>query len=325
MCSAAVETMAYAGDVPWHGLGVPVSDDLTPDQILIAAGLDWEVEKLPLAAIRSEGVLPVPSMHALVRKSDDLVLGVCGPEYTPFQNREVFTFFDKFVKGGKMKMETAGSLLEGKQVWALANINKGAFTLPGKDAIEGYLLLSHPHIWGKAAIFKFTPIRVVCNNTLTYALSHQGHAFHVPHIQAFDEEIMVNVEEALGISTEIMSEFKEKAEFLAKTKATDQDVDRYIATLYQPELIREAANDDVIFENFKRNAYLVRDAVQTSPGNDLKSAKGTWWGAFNGVTYCIDHEFGRERDAALNNAWFGQNAKKKQLALDTAIEFAKAA
>ena len=43
-----VETMAYAGEVPWHGLGKPVPADLTPDQMLEAAGLDWEVEQIPL-------------------------------------------------------------------------------------------------------------------------------------------------------------------------------------------------------------------------------------------------------------------------------------
>ena len=27
-----VETMAYAGEVPWHGLGTKVIDDLTPEK-----------------------------------------------------------------------------------------------------------------------------------------------------------------------------------------------------------------------------------------------------------------------------------------------------
>ena len=43
-----VETMAYTGQVPWHGLGKKVPSDLTSDQMLQAAGLDWEVVKTPL-------------------------------------------------------------------------------------------------------------------------------------------------------------------------------------------------------------------------------------------------------------------------------------
>ena len=40
-----VAQMAYAGEKPWHGLGVEVSNDLTPNQIMRKAGLDWSVEK----------------------------------------------------------------------------------------------------------------------------------------------------------------------------------------------------------------------------------------------------------------------------------------
>ena len=39
--------MAYAGDVPWHGLGKRVSPDLTPEQMLEEAGLNWSVHKEP--------------------------------------------------------------------------------------------------------------------------------------------------------------------------------------------------------------------------------------------------------------------------------------
>ena len=41
-----VETMAYAGQVPWHGLGVPVSNDLSPTMMMEKAGLDWRVEEV---------------------------------------------------------------------------------------------------------------------------------------------------------------------------------------------------------------------------------------------------------------------------------------
>ena len=40
--------MAYAGKVPWHGLGTKVPEDLTPAQMMKAAGLDWSVKKAPL-------------------------------------------------------------------------------------------------------------------------------------------------------------------------------------------------------------------------------------------------------------------------------------
>ena len=44
--SHEVETMAYAGELPWHGLGEKVSNDLTTDQMLVKAGLDWSVHEV---------------------------------------------------------------------------------------------------------------------------------------------------------------------------------------------------------------------------------------------------------------------------------------
>ncbi len=92
---AAVETMAYAGEVPWHGLGVKVRPDLTPEEMLNAAELNWEVEKVPLTYTRSgqwpaiddDGTeLSVPNKFALIRKTDGLFYDVVGPNWNPMQN-----------------------------------------------------------------------------------------------------------------------------------------------------------------------------------------------------------------------------------------------
>ena len=106
---AAVETMAYAGEVPWHGLGTKVSDDLTPNQIMVKAGLDWSVDKVPTYA--KVGDIEVPTgQEALVRSSDNKVLTQVGKKWYPVQNEEAFEFFSEYCYAGDMSMETAGSL-----------------------------------------------------------------------------------------------------------------------------------------------------------------------------------------------------------------------
>jgi hypothetical protein len=62
-----VAQMAYAGETPWHGLGVKVSNDLTPDQMMKKAGLDWEVTK---EDIYFGDKVKVPGKKALIRTSD---------------------------------------------------------------------------------------------------------------------------------------------------------------------------------------------------------------------------------------------------------------
>ena len=95
----AVETMAYAGQTPWHGLGQKVDDNLTPAEMLMAAQLDWTVSKsrVHVQSANSTDMLTTDDYFMLVRDSDDQVLGPAGKSYVPVQNAEVFEFFDKFV------------------------------------------------------------------------------------------------------------------------------------------------------------------------------------------------------------------------------------
>jgi phage/plasmid-like protein (TIGR03299 family) len=339
----AVETMAYAGETPWHGLGVKVEDNLTPQEMLVAAGLDWTVSKRHLFTHAdpdvnaSDDLIGVENYSVLVRDSDNKTFGPCGPRFIPSQNADAFEFFKKFTDAGDMKMETAGSLKGGEQVWGLANISED-FTLPGDDRVLGYLLVSVSHKWGKSNEIRFTPIRVVCNNTLTMALADSGRiGFRMPHVRALDSEVFVAAEQALGLAGDRMKEFKEAAEFLSSKQFDKDSIVNYVADLFQPDLLkaqeeienmsdtRMIANRQTMVEEFKRTPSLVYQAIDQQPGAKLKSSNGTWWGAMNAVTFVVDHKWGHDRDASLHNAWFGGRASLKQRAMNKAIEYARAA
>jgi phage/plasmid-like protein (TIGR03299 family) len=313
--SHLVETMAYANSVPWHGLGNPVSDSLTPHEMMVAAELDWTVSR---RKIMTECGLKTNDWHLLVRDSDNQILGPCGKNYVPIQNAEVFSFFDKFVKAGNMKMETAGSLDNGRQVWGLAAINKG-FCLPGGDEVNGYLLFSQPHIWGKSMNIMFTPIRVVCNNTLTMALGQKADRFTMSHVRAFDDDVAQRAELALGLATHQLDAFKVTSELLARVAYEEKQVTKYITQLFQPQLL-DVHEDRTLWAKTADEVY---NCIHTQPGAVM--SEGTWWSALNAVTYYVDHKAGRERDASLQSAWFGPRAALKRKALNLAVEYAQAA
>ena len=127
-------------------------------------------------------------------------LSHCGRDYLPIQNKDVFEFFKRFTEAGHMTMETAGSLKDGGEIWGLAKISED-FELAGDDLIKGYLLINQPHIVGKSMTIKLTPIRVVCNNTLTVALGQSGTAsFRMPHVKEFGNDVIQAAENALGLS-----------------------------------------------------------------------------------------------------------------------------
>ena len=306
--------MAYVGELPWHGLGTKVPADLTPEQFMTTAGLNWEVTKEDM--VTASGVA-IPGKQALVRSIDNKVLDVVGKGWNPVQNAEAFEFFDEYVRAGDMEMHTAGSLKGGEIVWALAK-TKESFELFKGDVTDNYFLFTNPHKFGKSIDIRMTPIRVVCNNTLTLSLSKQSEQMvTVNHRTAFDPDA---VKEQMGIAREKMEQYKSMAEFLGSKRYTADNVIQYFNTVFGAPA-KEKVDNVIPFTS--RNAKLAMENIQTQPGANF--AEGSWWQAFNAVTYMTDHLQGRENDSRLQSAWYGRNRKVKLNALDKALEYAEAA
>lgn len=312
-----VETMAYAGELPWHGLGTEVSNDLTPIQMMQKAGVDWEVEQQKIV---TETGIEIKDKVALVRTSDNTLLDVTGKDWKPVQNEEAFTFFSEFVAAGDMEMHTAGSLREGRNVWALAKV-KESFDVFGDDTVESYLLFSNPHQYGKAVDVRFTPIRVVCHNTLTFSLQQDAsRAVKVGHRTAFDAD---TVKETLGLASEKFAKYKEMAQFLGSRKITAEALIQYYNDVFPTTSRKEEKAPVVVYDDLSKAAKMCYDALETQPGAEY--AAGTWWQAFNSVTYYTDHLQGRNAENRLHNQWFGYNQPKKVLAAEKAVAYATAA
>lgn len=313
-----VETMAYAGQVPWHGLGKRVPADLSPRQMMRKAGVDWEVNKVPTYAAPEGEDLIETGTSALIRSTDNKVLSpMVGDNWEPVQNVEAFDFFTEYCAAGDMEMHTAGSLNDGKVVWALAKINE-SFDVLGDDQVDSYLLFSNPHQYGKSLNVRFTPIRVVCNNTLTLSLSEKSkNEVTLNHRRAFDPSM---VKEQLGIAHEKFEMYKDASRFLAGKRANTADVVQFMNNVFP---IADKQKDVKSYEDLSRTAKRAFDVLETQPGADF--AMGTWWNAINAVTYLTDHELGRNADTRMQSAWFGYNQGRKVKAMNLAIEMAEVA
>lgn len=308
--------MAYAGDKPWHGLGVQVPADLTPEQMLEAAGLNWRVEKHPLFTTTGMDVDDVIEVDrkALIRSKDRKVLDIVSDDWNPVQNAEAFDFFNEFVMAGDMEMNTAGSLKDGQIVWGLAKV-KESFELFKGDVIESYLLFSNFHKYGCSTDVRFTPIRVVCNNTLTLSLSSSVERMvKISHRRQFDA---TNVKEMLGIATDKLQKYKEMAQFLGSKQAKNESVVEYFERLFP------ASETSKKEKKLSKNAGLAMDILHTQPGAEY--AEGSWWQPFNAVTFMTDHLMGRSADTRMQSAWYGSNKGLKTKALELAVEMAEAA
>lgn len=315
--SHEVETMAYAGEVPWHGLGVPVSNDLTPRQMMEKAGLDWEVEKVPTFARFGEKEIWTGG-EALIRTSDNTVLTQVGKGWNPVQNSEAFDFFSEYCLAGDMEMHTAGSLKNGQLVWALAKI-KESFDVLGGDQVDSYLLFSNPHQYGKSIDVRFTPIRVVCNNTLSLSLGQQvANSCKLNHRSEFNPD---RVKEALGIAHEKFEKYREIAGMLSKKFYTADSLIQYYNEVFPRQGSGKIKSVSKI-EDLTTNAKKAHGVIHTQPGAEF--GEGTWWQAMNSVTYLLDHEVGRSADGRMTSAWFGLNQVRKEKAVNKAVEYALA-
>jgi phage/plasmid-like protein (TIGR03299 family) len=312
-------SIAYVGDTPWHGLGKRVPADVSPEQMLDAAGLNWEVEKVPMF-YNTEGGPVLTKSRALIRSTDKKLLTVINDSWNPVQNREAFEFFNDFVSAGDMEMHTAGSLRDGRMVWAMAQI-KESFELFGGDRVEGYLLFSNPHEFGRSIDIRFTPVRVVCNNTLTMALDAQAkHAVKINHRAKFDGD---SVKETLGIAKDRLTRYKEQAQFLGQKKYQKESIIEYFNRVFPSMTKDEFKKQEITKAPISRQAEEAMAVLHTQPG--ARFAEGSWWQAFNTVTYMADHKLGRSQDSRLTSSWYGLNRTKKEKALELALEYAEAA
>ena len=313
--SHEVETMAYAGEVPWHGLGVQVRNDLTPEQMMVKAGLDWSVEKEDMYLSSGQ---KVSGKKALVRSSDEKILDIIGDDWNPVQNIEAFKFFNDYVMAGDMDMETAGSLKGGKNVFALAKV-KESFSINGDDKVDNYLLFSNPHEYGKAIDIRMTAVRVVCHNTLTFSLQSSSANFvKLNHRTVFDPDL---VKQQMGLASEKFTKYKEMAEFLSSRRFNAETLVNYYNEVFPHTYSKDKEVKTV--DDLTKNAKSAMDVLYTQPGANY--AEGSWWQALNSVTYLTYHKMGRSSESRMQSSWFGQNQARKMKAVNKAVEYATAA
>lgn len=314
-----IENMAYIGTTPWHGLGSRLTEKQPLEVWQREAGMDWQIHESPVHfkadAIGHMGTIhSFPEQKVLFRSDTKAPLSVVSQRYQVVQPREVLEFYRDLTERSGYELETAGVLKGGRKLWALARTGQST-ALKGNDVVNGYLLLATSCDGTLATTATPTTIRVVCNNTLTIAISGASQAIKVPHSTRFDPR---TVKQQLGITVSQWDDFMYRMRTLAARPVKDYEAKAYLRSVLcevqtdKPEhtgLSNERAFNKVLsmYEGHGRGA-------------ELESAKGTAWGLLNSVTEYVDHERrARSNEYRMDAAWFGQGAVIKQRALDTAL------
>ncbi len=317
---AEVESMMYVGKTPWHGLGVPLQQPPTAAEAIQAAGLDWAVEKRPVFVGGTPDPssqpqhAPIPDWSAVVRQDSGGVLGVVGRTWKPLQNRDAFAFFDPFIRAKAAQYHTAGSLKGGRYVWVLAKLAGDPIQVAKGDEVLRYLLLSNSHD-GKAAInVRFTPVRVVCWNTLSMAESDDASPFLRIRHKGNVRDTLERVQQVVDVTNRTFEATIQQYRFLAARKV--DNIERYVL-----RVLGVAPDPD---QPPPRALEPIAQLFQHGRGQENRAIRGTYWAAYNAITEWVDHERGRDGTRLLA-AWYGEGRRVKQRALTLATELARAA
>lgn len=314
-----VETMAYAGQRPWHGLGNKLAAGQSIEHWRQSAGMDWAIEESDVRFITGKdgiGSLHVfPDQKVLYRSDTKRPLAVVSKRFQVVQPGAILEFYRDLTEAGGFELETAGVLAAGRKVWALARTGQSA-VLKGRDQVDGYLLLATACDGTLATTAQFTSIRVVCNNTLKIAVGENRGAIKVPHRSQFDPDA---IKRQLGLTVEPWTRFVAKMKDLV---ACPMDPDS-VEGLLRRVLVYPGAQGQapVVNEQAVRAARALYDGG--GKGAALASSRGTAWGLLNSITEYVDHHRrAQNEDHRRNAAWFGQGAQLKQRAWDELVQFA---
>lgn len=313
--SANINSMMYVGEKPWHSLGTKLENAATAEEAILAAGLNWKVEK---EQVYLKDGRPVRDCFATIRQDNKSILGTVGSVYRPLQNKEAFSFFDAVV-GEKLAIyHTAGALGDGEKVWILAKL-PGTIQVTGDDITEKYLLLSNSHDGTSAINVLWTPVRVVCQNTLNIALFQAGKKkSSIRHTSLMGTRID-QVRESLGIVHNFYAQFEETAKLLASKQCNTEGwrkMLKEIGIIPHDELHMKTRAENIIEE-----VSALFEGGQK--GGNMPGVKGTAWGAFNAVAEYADfHRSTKGADkiqARAASLLFGSSKDLKQKAWDSAV------
>jgi len=323
-----IESMAYVGDTPWHGLG----SELSPKQPLEVwareAGMDWRIESsdVNFMAENDRGhnlILPFAEQKVLYRSDTLEPLSVVSQRYQEVQPSEILEFYRDLTEHADFELETAGVLKGGRKFWALARTGQSA-TLRGGDVSHGYLLLATACDGTLATTAQFTNIRVVCNNTLVISLADgSGGVVKVPHSTTFDAD---KVKQQLGVSVSQWDDFNYEMKQLTNRRVTQAEAANYLNRVFNDVkddgliLFNTAKKEKDAVPNAKAMNQVMKMFNGQGRGADLDAAKDTAYGLLCSITEYVDHERrAMSREHRLDGAWFGSGAKLKQKGLEESL------
>lgn len=311
----------------WHNLGQIVDQYPTSAEAIRHAGLDYEVIKTPLFAqgraitigdsgeiVEPENIM-LPDHYATLRADTNEAFGVVGRDYQIVQNAEAFAFFDAIVGGDGIFYETAGALGQGERVFITAKLPDYIRVGNGDDVTEKYIFLTTSHDGSGSITAAFTPIRIVCQNTLNASLRNMSNVIRIRHT-AGAKQRLEEAHKVMGLANQLSNQLEGVFNQWTKVRMTDPEVKKLIQMALSPnketlEAIKKGEEDELstVFKNTVEDAFAYAMMADTQ---QMETTKGTVFGAYNAVTgYYQNVKNYKDDEAKLQSIIMGGTAQLK--------------
>lgn len=323
---------------------INVENCTTSEEVMQKAGLDWEVAKCEIVAkmpvseheycntdtsfVKDSNYYDIcPNAFATYRTDFNIPLGIVKERYTPVQNIEAFKFFDDAIGKNKAIWQTAGFFGNGERIFVSAKLPKNI--LVKGDPVENYLVFTTSHDGSSGVKILFTPIRVICENTLNAAIGRASNYVSFRHTKSVHKNIDI-ASEILGICESNIYYLQQQYDRLRETQMADKEAQKVFADiiLTDEELAQIQLTGHTVEQLILRDWRAIDDTnISMKKVNVLsemnnyyfngigqKSLVGTAWGVYNAVTgyYSnVDNSVGIKR---MDSLLYGDKSRKIETA-----------
>lgn len=313
----------------WHGLGRVIETEMTVEQAVKFANLDFIVEKAPnrhyMPSLSGQGIDIITSDTSFFtyRTDTNKVLGDrLGSSYCVIQNEQAFSVVDSLVNEGGLILESAGSLYDGCTVFMCLRM-KEPIKVAGHDTVMQYIVIASGHDGNTSLLAFFTNTRVVCNNTLQVALKGAVQKHSIRHtakaMNRLDEAIKI-----MGLATKNTKAVAEAYDRMARREMLRHEFFDYVGNLFytksEIEAFQSGAKADAVLSTRKSN--IIADVLNFAEnGIGQKEADmQTWWGGYNAITGYFSNKKFDDANDRMDSLLFGTAATVMQNALVLANE-----
>jgi phage/plasmid-like protein (TIGR03299 family) len=324
--------------VPWHNEGNIIQDSPSFETALKIAEIDYEVKTLPLMVMVTDTLsIDSPMGQAVVRMdrlpSQKSILGIVGDGYTPLQNREAFEILEPLIDKGLLELQTGGVLRGGADAWLL-----GKLTIKDKlveevfgDKTIPYILISNNHNGRQPVTAMYTPIEVVCANTLSMA--HHGRnrsnstviKKHTKSIRlSFIEAAMVFFEDTMDSYHLIAEDYKLLKERILSVEEFTKHVLDVVSPIPVIEKDDKTSHSDSVIDRANGKRDILSQAWENATGN---RGDHSAWEAYMAVTELLDYSDSlvkvKKNGSRLQSMINGPIGNAKQEVVDSLVTLAR--